>query len=131
MLKLMVGMYEPVSGVIRINGTDITKIRKKDIYELYSAVFQDRMILPAMIDENIALKPKYDIDKNRIKEVLRLSGLYEYLEENNISADQYMTRQLTEDGIFLSGGQEQKFLFNALLWKSVRGGSEPESPLSE
>ena len=27
--------------------------------------------------------------------------------------------------------QEQKFLFNALLWKSVRGGSEPESPLSE
>lgn len=34
LLKLMVGMYEPVSGVIRINGTDITKIRKK-IYMNY------------------------------------------------------------------------------------------------
>lgn len=119
LLKLMVGMYEPVSGVIRINGTDITKIRKKDIYELYSAVFQDRMILPAMIDENIALKPKYDIDKNRIEEVLRLSGLYEYLEENNISVDRYMTRQLTEDGIFLSGGQEQKFLLARALYKDA------------
>ena len=49
----MMGMYEPSGGSIRINGADITKLRKKDIYRLYSAVFQDTMILPAMIDENI------------------------------------------------------------------------------
>ena len=41
------------------------------------------------------------------------------MEENNISADRYMTRQLTEDGVFLSGGQEQKFLLARALYKDA------------
>ncbi len=119
LLKLMMGMYEPTGGQIRLNGTDITKIKKKDIYALYSAVFQDTMILPAMLDENIALRPKHTLDRKRVEEVLRLSGLYEELEERKISLDDYMTDKLTEDGIYLSGGQEQKFLLARALYKEA------------
>ena len=64
MLKLMMGMYEPTGGSIRLNGTDITRLGKKDIYRLYSAVFQDTMILPAMIDENIGLRRMHALDRN-------------------------------------------------------------------
>lgn len=119
LLKLMMGMYEPSHGIIKINGEDIRKFRKKDIYALYSAVFQDTMVLPARIDENIALMPDYDIDKLRIEKALRLSGLYDELAERNIGVDRYMTRQLTQDGIFLSGGQEQKFLLARALYKDA------------
>ncbi len=119
LLKLLMGMYEPDSGQIRLNGVDITKLRKKDIYALYSAVFQDTMILPAMLDENIALKPKHNVDRKRVEEVLRLSGLYEELVERNITLDSYMTDRLTEDGIYLSGGQEQKFLLARALYKEA------------
>ncbi|MCI8308302.1 MAG: ABC transporter ATP-binding protein [Lachnospiraceae bacterium] len=119
LLKLMMGMYEPTDGVIKINGEDIRKFRKKDIYALYSAVFQDTMVLPARIDENIALMPDYDIDNARIEKALRLSGLYEEFNERNIGTDRYMTRQLTEDGILLSGGQEQKFLLARALYKDA------------
>lgn len=119
LLKLMMGMYEPSEGMIRINGEDIRKFRKKDIYALYSAVFQDSMVLPARLDENIALMPDYDIDKERMEKALRLSGLYGELAERHITTERYMTRQLTEDGIFLSGGQEQKFLLARALYKEA------------
>lgn len=119
LLKLMMGMYEPSGGTIKLNGTDITKLRKKDIYRLYSAVFQDTMILPAMIDENIALRPKRDVDRQRIEHVLQLAGLEEDFARRNITPDSYMTDRLVEDGVYLSGGQEQKFLLARALYKDA------------
>ena len=119
LLKLLMGMYEPSGGKIRINGTDITKLRKRDIYSLYCAVFQDTMILPAMIDENIALKPKRDVDRKRVEEVLSLAGLAEDFSQRGITPDSYMTDRLVEDGIYLSGGQEQKFLLARALYRDA------------
>lgn len=119
LLKLMMGMYEPAAGKIRLNGVDITKLKKRDIYSLYSAVFQDTMILPAMLDENIALRPKHAVDRKRVEEVLGLAGLYEELKERNITLDSYMTDRLTKDGIYLSGGQEQRFLLARALYKEA------------
>lgn len=119
LLKLIMGMYEPSSGKILLNGTDITKLKKRDIYRLYSAVFQETMILPAMIDENIALRPKWDLDRKRVEEMLRLAGLEEDFAQRHITLDNYMTDRLVEDGISLSGGQEQKFLLARALYKDA------------
>lgn len=119
LLKLIMGMYEPSGGKILLNGTDITKLKKRDIYRLYSAVFQDTMILPAMIDENIALRPKRDLDRKRVEEMLRLAGLEEDFAQRHITLDNYMTDRLVEDGIYLSGGQEQKFLLARALYKDA------------
>ena len=119
LIKLMTGFYEPDSGQIRINGVDIRKLRKKDVYSLYTAVFQDIMILPFMLDENIALKPKQEIDPNRIREVLKKAGLWDELQKKGITQDSYMTRRLTDDGIFLSGGQEQRLMLARALYKEA------------
>ncbi len=119
LLKLMMGMYEPLGGKILLNGVDITKLRKKDIYRLYSAVFQDTMILPATIDENIALRPRRNVDRKRVEEVLGLAGLEEDFSRRGITLDSYMTDRLVEDGIYLSGGQEQKFLLARALYKNA------------
>lgn len=119
LIKLMMGMYDPTSGVIRLNGTDIAKLRKRDIYRLYSAVFQDTMILPARIDENIALRRAADVDRKRVEEVLALAGLDADFAERGITLESYMTDRLTEDGIDLSGGQEQKFLLTRALYKDA------------
>lgn len=45
LVKLMTGLFSPTAGHIYINGTDIEKFRKRDLYRLYSAVFQDVNIL--------------------------------------------------------------------------------------
>lgn len=119
LLKLMMGMYAPTRGTIRLNGADITKLRKKDIYRLYAAVFQDTMILPARIDENIALRPAAEVDRKRVEEVLGMSGLDTDFSERGIRLESYMTDRLAGDGIGLSGGQEQKFLLARALYKDA------------
>ena len=119
LIKLMTGFYEPTEGQIRINGTDMRKLRKKDVYSLFSAVFQDTLILPFMLDENIALKPKKEIDAGRVEEVLKESGLWEELKSRGITKDTYMSKHLTHEGIFLSGGQEQKLLLARALYKEA------------
>lgn len=117
LVKLMAGFYEPTAGQIRVNGVDLQTLSKQDIYSLYSAVFQDALILPFMLDENIALKRKEEIDEERIDRALKQSGLYEELKRKHITKDSYMTRKLVKDGVNLSGGQQQKFLLARALYK--------------
>lgn len=117
LVKLMAGFYEPTAGQIRVNGVDLQKLSKQDIYSLYAAVFQDALILPFMLDENIALKRKEEIDKERIDKVLKQSGLYEELKRGHITNDSYMTRKLVKNGVNFSGGQQQKFLLARALYK--------------
>lgn len=77
------------------------------------------MILPATIDENIALRPRRNVDRKRVEEVLGLAGLEEDFSRRGITLDSYMTDRLVEDGIYLSGGQEQKFLLARALYKNA------------
>lgn len=117
LIKLLIGFYEPTAGEIRINGVDIRKLGKEDVYSLYAAVFQDIAAFPFMLDENIALKPKEQIDRERVKDVLKKAGLWDELRQKGITLDSYMTRQLMDDGIFLSGGQMQRLMLARALYK--------------
>lgn len=119
LIKLMIGFYQPTSGHIRINGVDMNRLGRRDVYALYSAVFQDILILPCMLDENVALLPKTQIDRERVNEVLKKAGLWEEMERRNITLDSYMTKHLTDDGILLSGGQRQKLLLARALYKEA------------
>jgi len=117
LVKLMTGFYEPTGGTIRVNGVELSRLSKQNIYSLYSAVFQEALIFPFMVDENIALKRKEEIDEERIEDVLEQSGLAEEMRRRGIHKDSYMTQKLVKEGINFSGGQQQKFLLARALYK--------------
>ena len=118
-VKLLCGLYEPTEGKIRINGIDIRQFAKKDLYRLFSAVFQDNRIFPFKVAENLTLQRQERVNQKRAKEALQKAELWETFEKNNISLDDYMTHYFLKDGVELSGGEQQKFMLARAIYKDA------------
>lgn len=119
LIKLLCGFYEPTRGTIKINGIDIKEFAKKDLYRLFSAVFQDHRIFPFKVGENLTLQREENVDVKRAKLALEQAGLWETFQKNNISLNDYMTHYFLEDGVVLSGGEMQKFMLARAIYKDA------------
>lgn len=118
LVKLMTGLFEPTEGHIYINGTDITKYSKKELYKLYSAVFQDVNILAFPIRENVACADE-KVDDERVKEALDKVGLLKKTEGFEKGLDQMMLKVIDEEGTDFSGGERQKLSIARGLYKDA------------
>ena len=65
-VKLLCGIYEPDAGQILINGIDRNEFPRTEVYQLFSAIFQEQMILPFTVGENLALKRADQVDEEKI-----------------------------------------------------------------
>lgn len=117
-IKLLCGLYHPLKGEIRINGIQIQQFRKEDLFELFSAVFQDIYIAPHTVAENISLTTEEETDMGRVEECLKKAGLWDVICTYPDSLHTYMTKAV-HDGILLSGGQQQKLLMARALYKDA------------
>ncbi|MCI9079358.1 MAG: ABC transporter ATP-binding protein [Lachnospiraceae bacterium] len=116
-VKLLCGMYEPDSGQILINGIDRNEFPKKELYGLFSAIFQEQLIFPFTLGENIAMDRAENINEKRAWDAIDRAGLKEVFEEKNIDLKTYMTRYIMKSGANLSGGQQQRLLLARALYK--------------
>lgn len=121
-VKLLCGFYTPDEGEILIDGEDIRRFRRQDLYNLFSAVFQEEFIMPLTLAENIT--PNSD-DEAGIQRALEKAGLSEYtdtppdgLQPQSVLRT-LMTKAVREDGIILSGGQKQKLYLARALYKDA------------
>lgn len=107
---ILCGLYKPTSGKILINGTDVEKFGKS-YRKLVAAIFQDSLLLPFSIKENITMNSR-DKDLTEIYKKTRLDELIDKYEKKD---DQILLRTIDQSGVDLSGGQKQRiFLARAL-----------------
>lgn len=118
-VKLLCGIYEPDAGQILINGIDRNEFPRTEVYQLFSAIFQEQMILPFTVGENLALKRADEVDEKRAWAALERAGLKETFQDRKIGIKTYMTKTMMEDGVELSGGQQQRFLLARALYKDA------------
>ena len=118
MIKLLCGFYRPDSGQILIGGEDIGNFRKKDLLRLFSAVFQDIYIPPFSVLESVSMREQEKTDRARAENCLRKVGLWEKISSCEAGMDTPMTREI-EEGIVLSGGEQQKLLMARALYKDA------------
>lgn len=118
LVKLMTGLFEPTEGHIYINGTDIGNYKKKELYSLYSAVFQDVNILAFTLRENVACKSE-NVDDERVKTALEKVGLWKKVESFEKGLDQMMLKVIDENGTDFSGGERQKLSIARGLYKDA------------
>lgn len=121
LVKLMTGLFEPTAGHIYINGRDINSFGKRQLYRLYSAVFQDVNILAFSIRDNVTGGRSNDIidnnDDSRVEEALKRVGLWKKVEGFENGLDQMMLKVIDENGTDFSGGERQKLSIARGLYK--------------
>lgn len=119
LVKLLCGLYHPTSGEILVNGRNIKDYGREAYYRMISAVFQNGKLLPLSIAQNVASAPKKDIDPDRVKECLMLSGLWEKVDKLPQKEYTSLGRMICENAIDLSGGERQKLWMARAFYKKA------------
>lgn len=116
LVKLLTGLYSPNAGEIRVNGININKFNKEEYLDLLSVVFQDIKIFPFNIRENISFSNTFD--KIKLNESIEQSGLKDKIQSLEKGVETNMLKILDEEGIELSGGENQKLAIARALYKN-------------
>lgn len=117
LVKLMTGLYDVNEGEILINGIPIKEFNKRELYSMFSVVFQDVNILAYTLGENVACTSE-NINNDRVYEVLDKVGLKEKVDSFPKGLDQMMLKIIDENGTELSGGESQKLAIARALYKN-------------
>ena len=113
-LKLMMGLYEPASGHIGINGQDMASLSKTSIKGIYSYVPQDSFLFPGTIEENIVCEDS-EVDIPRLVKACNDAGLKNYI---NMLPEKYES-VISELSKNISGGERQRIAIARALYKSA------------
>lgn len=116
LIKLMVGLYKVDEGEILINGIPINSFKKKELYSMFSVLFQEVNILAYTLGENIACK-SFNIDEARAMNALDKVGLGEKVRSFDKGLSQMMLKIIDEEGTEFSGGESQKLAIARALYK--------------
>jgi len=118
LIKLMCGFLDPTEGRVLLDRKDIRLYNRQDYYQLFSAVFQEFLILPTTVAANVA-QSETDIDMERVKECLDKAGLREKVESVPNQYETLMNREVYDDAIMFSGGESQRLMLARALYKDA------------
>ena len=109
--KLMLGLYEPDAGAIRIDGIDLRQVNPSDLRGSIGCVSQDIILFYGSIKENITLGASF-VDDSALLRAAEIAGVTEFANKHPNGLDMVVG----ERGQNLSGGQRQSIaLARAML----------------
>ena len=119
LVKLICGMYTPITGEILLNGHKVNDYNINDYYSLFSAVFQHFRFLPVSIAQNISIVTKAQTDMKKLERCIELSGLKEKIDKLENGADTMLIKEINPGGTELSGGEQQKLMLARAIYKDA------------
>jgi subfamily B ATP-binding cassette protein MsbA len=100
---LITRFYDPLSGHVRIDGTDVREYTIKSLRDQISIVLQDTLLFRATIWDNIAYG-RPDASPEETIEAAQLANAHEFI----ANLPQGYWTMVGERGVTLSGGQRQR-----------------------
>jgi subfamily B ATP-binding cassette protein MsbA len=102
-INLVARFYDPVSGIVRIDGTDIRDMTIRSLRDQISFVLQDTLLFQAPVWQNIAYG-RPEATRDEIIKAAKLANAHEFIEKMPAGYD----TEVGERGVTLSGGQRQR-----------------------
>lgn len=80
--NLVARFWDPITGVVRLDGVDVKKLAKRDLRRHVALVLQDVFLFAGTIEENIALMPSplAPADRARVEAAARAVAAHEIIE---------------------------------------------------
>jgi ATP-binding cassette, subfamily B, bacterial len=115
LVKLLVGLYTPISGTIYINGVPVTELRYNPVRRQIGFVTQDPQLFSGTIRENLLLV-RPDATDEQMHEALRRASATELMARSGKGLD----TRLGESGLRVSGGERQRLSIARALLRGPR-----------
>lgn len=128
LIKLLMRLYDVTDGEITYGGKNIRNLSIKDYRDKIGAVFQDYQIYAGTLAVNIVMDKADNVDEQQIYDALEMADFTEKLGKLSNGLNTELTREFSEDGTMLSGGEAQKV---AIARMFVKGSKLPVAILDE
>jgi ATP-binding cassette subfamily B protein len=102
-ISLIPRFYDPDSGIVKIDGTDVKMFQQKSLRQQISFVLQETLLFHGPVWSNIAYG-KPDASRGDIKRAAMQANAHEFIEH----LPQGYDTMIGERGMTLSGGQRQR-----------------------
>ncbi len=112
--NLLMRLYEPQSGVIAIDGQDISLVTQESLRQNIGVVFQEPALFSGTIKENIAYANSRATDQ-QVEAAAKAANAHEFISKFEKAYD----TQIGERGLKLSGGQKQRIAIARALLKDA------------
>ena len=103
LVSLLTRFYDPTSGAILLDDTDLRDYKLADLRNQFAIVLQETMLFSSTIRENIAYG-KPEASEEEIREAARRANAHDFIEA---LPNGYLT-EVGERGFLLSGGERQR-----------------------
>jgi ATP-binding cassette subfamily B protein len=111
LISLLVRFYDPVRGVVRIDGRDLRTLPLAELRHQVGLIMQDIFILPDTVRANIVLDR--EPDEGRLAELLASTGLQRFVDR----LPQGLDTRIGEGALNLSVGEKQLLSFARALYR--------------
>lgn len=114
-IKLLIGLYQPSSGRILIDGCPMEEYKREDLTTHMSVLFQDFQLYSMTVEENVAMNA--NSERAKFEASIQEGGIKKRIEKMPQREKTELLGYFTGEEEALSGGEEQKLALARAFYK--------------